>query len=213
MPEAKITMSTVAGIDVNASNNTSSTLVSTTPLTTQSHAKQSTSPLRTAADSIFSGVGQIMFGDKPPTGAIFLGGLALASPLMAAGAAVGSCIGSLAAVAMRCDRSEIRQGLYGFNASLVGLATLVTFGPSVAACSLMAAGCVASTAITSAMRRLSIPHYTAPFIVSTWATWAIGKALELTPVNLQPHYFQILQPIPSAHYTAWAKSSFRNQRS
>lgn len=181
VPETKTARNISAEIAAKSSTDTSSRAVSTTPLQEQSHSKQSTSPLRTAADSLLSGVGQIMFGDKPITGAFFLGGLALASPLMAAGAAVGSCIGSLSALVMRCDRSEIHQGLYGFNASLVGLATLYAFGPSIAACSLMVAGCVASTAITSAMRRLSIAHYTAPFIVSTWATWAIGTALELSP--------------------------------
>lgn len=140
--------------------------------------------IRSAAECLCTGVGQIMFGDKPITGAIFLGGLALASPTMAAGTAVGSCIGSLSALAMRCDRTEVKQGLYGFNAALVGLATTVTFSPSLASCALMIGGCVASTAITSAMRKASVSHFTAPFVGSTWATWAIGKALELNPSQM-----------------------------
>lgn len=141
-------------------------------------------PIRSAAECLCTGVGQIMFGDKPITGAIFLGGLALASPLMAAGAAIGSCIGSVSALAMRCDRTEVKQGLYGFNAALVGLAMTVAFAPSMASCALTIGGCAASTAITSAMRRASLSHFTAPFIVSTWATWAIGKSLELNPSQM-----------------------------
>ena len=141
-------------------------------------------PIRSAAECLCTGVGQIMFGDKPITGAIFLGGLALASPLMAAGAAIGSCIGSVSALAMRCDRNEVTQGLYGFNAALVGLAMTVAFAPSMASCALMIGGCVASATITSALRRASLSHFTAPFIVSTWATWAIGKSLELNPSQM-----------------------------
>ena len=140
--------------------------------------------IHSAAECLCTGVGQIMFGDKPLTGAIFLGGLGIASPLMAAGTAIGSCLGSLSALAMRCDRTEVKQGLYGFNAALVGLATTVAFSPSLASCALMIGGCVASTAITSAMRKASVSHFTAPFVVSTWATWAIGKALELNPSQM-----------------------------
>ncbi len=141
-------------------------------------------PIRSAAECLCTGVGQIMFGDKPITGAIFLGGLALASPLVAAGAAIGSCIGSVSALAMHCDRTEVKQGLYGFNAALVGLAMTVAFAPSMASCALMIGGCVASTAITSTMRRASLSHFTAPFVVSTWATWWIGKSLELNPSQM-----------------------------
>jgi urea transporter len=85
---------------------------------------------------------------------------------------------------MRCDRTEVKQGLYGFNAALVGLAMTVAFAPSMASCALTIGGCAASTAITSAMRRASLSHFTAPFIVSTWATWAIGKSLELNPSQM-----------------------------
>ena len=141
-------------------------------------------PIRSAAECLCTGVGQIMFGDKPITGAIFLGGLALASPLMAAGTAIGSFIGALSALAMRCDRTEVKQGLYGFNAALVGLAMTVAFAPSITFCALMIGGCVASTAITSAMRRASLSHFTAPFVLSTWVTWAIGKSLELNPSQM-----------------------------
>jgi urea transporter len=50
------------------------------------------------------------------------------------------------------------------------------FEPSIVACALMGVGCVASTEITRVMKEAKLDHYTAPFVASTWATWAIGLA-------------------------------------
>lgn len=160
---------------------TPASAVTSTTACSENQEKRYSDTIKAAASSVCSGVGQIMFGHRPVTGAAFLVGIALASPVLAIGSMVGSCIGSLTALAMRCDRSEIKQGIFGFNASLVGLAATISFGPSMAALGLMSAGCIASTAITLAMRKQSLLHYTAPFVVSTWTMWAIEKALELAP--------------------------------
>lgn len=116
-----------------------------------------------------TGVGQIMFQDCALTGLFFLIGLAVVSPIMAAGAAAGAIVGTVTASLLKYDAGEIRDGLYGYNASLVGTALLALHRPGPITFLLGFAGSVASTLLTHVMRRhLPVPAYTAPFVVTTW---------------------------------------------
>ncbi|MHC5540896.1 urea transporter, partial [Singulisphaera rosea] len=135
------------------------------------------SATRGAVLVVLRGVGQIMFQGHAGTGACFLAGIALASPWMLLGAILGAIIGPLTARLGAFGRDEIGQGLYGFNATLVGLATLVFLRPSVPTWVLLALGCAASSVVTFACRRfLSFPTYTGPFVVVTWAVLTIARA-------------------------------------
>src|SRR4051812_40665661 len=77
------------------------------------------------------GIGQIFFQENALTGALFVLGIVVNSPLMAAGAVVGSAIGTATARVLKYDEAEVSAGLYGFNSSLVGIATLFFFRPGV----------------------------------------------------------------------------------
>src|SRR5262249_37781691 len=69
-------------------------------------------------------------------------------------------------------------GIYGFNATLVGIATLFFFRPGAASISLLIVGCVVATLVTWLARRyVPFPTYTGPFIVTTWAVFFLGLAL------------------------------------
>lgn len=134
------------------------------------------------------GVGQVMFQGHAGTGLFFLAGIAMASPWMLLGAVVGALIGPVTAYACGFDREETRQGLYGFNSSLVGLAALVFLKPgSVATWILLVAGCAAASVVTFVARKyVKFPTYTAPFVVVTWAilltahgVW--GHAIDAAP--------------------------------
>ena len=119
--------------------------------------------------SPLTGLGQIMFQNSPLTGAFFLAGIAIVSPLMAAGAALAAVIGTLTAYVCRLDLEEIRSGLYGFNAGLVGIAVLANCQPTLLAFVLLVIGSFASALLTWSMRRrVPFPTYTLPFIVTTW---------------------------------------------
>ncbi len=78
---------------------------------------------------VLRGVGQVFFQENALTGALFVLGLALSSPLMAAGAVVGSAIGSAVAWGLKYDKSELHGGIYGFNSTLVGIAAFFFFPP------------------------------------------------------------------------------------
>src|SRR5581483_6276637 len=104
-------------------------------------------------------------------------------PLMAAGSIVGSAIGAATARVLKFDEAEVSAGIYGFNSALVGIATLFFFRPGAASLALLVVGCIAAAVVTRLMRRhLPFPTYTTPFIVTTWAVHALGKAMGAAPV-------------------------------
>lgn len=133
--------------------------------------------------SPLTGLGQIMFQDSPWTGAFFLTGIAIASPLMATGAAIAVLVGTLVAYLLRYDRSEIRDGLYGFNAGLVGIALLFNYEAHALNFLLIIVGAAISTLVTREMRRrVPFPTYTTPFIVTTWVAMFVAQRLEIPAV-------------------------------
>src|SRR5262249_53771368 len=101
----------------------------------------------------FRGIGQVFFQENALTGALFALGIAVSSPLMALGAVVGAAIGTAMAWALKFDKSEIHAGIFGFNATLVGIATLFFFRPGAASITLLVAGCVVATLVTWLARR------------------------------------------------------------
>ena len=128
--------------------------------------------------SAFRGIGQVFFQENALTGLLFLVGIAVSSPIMAVGAAVGMAIGTATGWLLKFDRAEVLAGIYGFNSTLVGIATLFFFRPGFASIQLLIFGCVAATFVTRLMRRyLPFPTYTTPFIVTTWAIFFLGQAL------------------------------------
>ncbi len=131
-------------------------------------------PLRT----VLRGVGQVFFQENALSGACFALGIAVSSPLMAAGAVAGSAIGAATARVLKFDEAEVSAGIYGFNSALVGIATLFFFRPGAASIALLIVGCIAAAVVTRLMRRyLPFPTYTTPFIVTTWALYFLGLAL------------------------------------
>jgi urea transporter len=134
--------------------------------------------------AISRGIGQIFFQENAITGAIFILGIALNSPVMAVGAVLGAAIGWGTAVLAKFDRAEIEAGLYGFNSSLVGIAMLFFFRPGLGSALLLIVGCIAAAFVTLLMRRyLAFPTYTTPFIVVTWAMFFLGLGLGVPRVE------------------------------
>jgi urea transporter len=134
--------------------------------------------------AILRGIGQIFFQENAITGGVFVLGILWNSPIMAIGAVVGSLIGWGTAVLAKFDESEISAGIFGFNSSLVGIATLFFFRPSVGSIALLIVGCIAAAFVTRLMRRyVPFPTYTTPFIVTTWAVFFLGMALGVARVE------------------------------
>lgn len=120
--------------------------------------------------SIFRGVGQVMFQCNALSGALMLVGIGCNSLLMCLFALAGSAIGTCTAVALRYDAGRIRDGLYGFNAALVGIAVPCFMPIHVGSVLLMAVACVLSALVTRLFERQRLlPALTAPFVLITWA--------------------------------------------
>ncbi|MFO0891296.1 MAG: urea transporter [Isosphaeraceae bacterium] len=129
---------------------------------------------------VFRGIGQIFFQEHALSGMLILLGVAAGSPLVALGGLLGAAIGWGVARLLVFDRSEIEAGIYGFNASLVGMATFFFFRPGPVSIVLLAAGAAVATAATRLARRhVPFPTYTAPFIVTTWVLFLVGVGLGL----------------------------------
>lgn len=148
---------------------------------------ESTIPVAQWGRETLRGVGQVMFQGHALSGALFLIGILFASPLMAAGGLAGAILGTATARLLRFDEAEVRDGIYGFNATLVGIAVFFSIDPVPLAFLLLAVGCVASTPVTWLCRRyLPFPTYTAPFIVVTWGLIALAVRLKLPQIELPP---------------------------
>jgi urea transporter len=128
---------------------------------------------------LLRGIGQVMFQGHAGTGLLFLAGLAVAAPMMAVGALLGTGIGTSLAWLLKFDRRELEDGIHGFNPTLVGIAILFFLDPGkVIPWVLLIGGCAAATATTYLMRRfLWFPTYTAPFVVCTWALLLIANGI------------------------------------
>ena len=118
--------------------------------------------------------------------------------LMAGGGLIGTVLGTITARTLGYDEKQIRDGIYGFNATLVGIAMIFYFKPTLLAILLLLVGCAASSVVTWAMRTyLPFPTYTFPFIVTTWVLLGIGTLMGLPRVELPapPESFNITRPL------------------
>lgn len=128
-----------------------------------------------------------MFQASGLTGVFFLAGVAVAAPFVALGGALGALIGTLTAILFRFNVRETRDGIYGFNATLVGMALLANYQPALQTFLLIIAGAVVSTLLTFEMRRrVPIPTYTTPFIVTTWLALFLATRLNIAAVATHP---------------------------
>ncbi|OLT30813.1 urea transporter [Actinomadura sp. CNU-125] len=121
----------------------------------------------------FNGVGQVFFQDDWYVGLIFLIGLAVASRLVAAAAAVSSLIGLLVGWWLGAQAADLGAGLYGYNAVLTGIALTGTFvalsRTGVVFAAIGAATAAALTAgITDLFNTVGGHTLTWPFVLVTW---------------------------------------------
>jgi len=115
--------------------------------------------------AVFRGVGQVMFQGYWVTGALFLLGLFVHSPNAASWAFIGSCVSLLFARTFGFPEDLISLGIYGFNASLVGIALSSRYGKEVVPILL---GILLSVLFTKAFELTIVPALTAPFVLAFW---------------------------------------------
>jgi len=118
--------------------------------------------------SVLRGLGQIMLQRNAATGVGFVLAIAINSPV----AAFAACLGSLAGTALawlgKFPPTETRDGLYGFNAALVGIATVHFHPLSIIVAAAGICGVVVATGLMRTMQLRSLNPYTFPFVLTVW---------------------------------------------
>ena len=115
------------------------------------------------------GIGQVMFQNNAFSGLLMLIGIFLNSWEMGILALSGNIISTLTAYFSGYGRDDIKNGLYGFNGTLVGIAVGVFMELSIGSLLLMAVASCISTWISRLFNlQSSLPGFTAPFILSVW---------------------------------------------
>lgn len=116
------------------------------------------------------GFSQVFLLQSALSGALILAGLFCNSWQLALLALLGCLVSRATASLWRDTKSEIADGLYGFNGTLVGIAIGVYWEISWLSILLLVIGAALSTWLARAFRRhAQLPGLTAPFIIAVWA--------------------------------------------
>lgn len=117
--------------------------------------------------SIFRGMGQVMFQNNVYSGILFFAGIFYNSWILGLAALFGTVISTVTAMILKYPEEDIQNGLYGFNGALTGIAMLFYFGFNPVTIVALIIGAVCSSLLMHGVKKL-IPPFTAPFVVVTW---------------------------------------------
>ncbi|GAA3743954.1 urea transporter [Flavobacterium ginsengisoli] len=123
--------------------------------------------IKSIVETVLKGIGQIMLQESAWTGLLFLIAISYDSILMGVAALLSSIIGTATAKICNFSDENIKAGLYGFNATLVGVGLAFFFETSPLIWFLLVLGSVLSTLLMEFSIRKKIPFFTFPFIVIT----------------------------------------------
>jgi len=137
--------------------------------------------------AFFKGFGQIMLQSNVFTGMLFLAAIFYDSSIMGLSAALCNIVAILTARILKYDKQNIENGLYGFNACLIGIALLFYFQPSPLVFLTMIVATILSTIFMNWALKKQLPAYTFPFVLFTWISLFIlsipGLAVNSVPEN------------------------------
>ena len=138
-------------------------------------------------EACFKGISQVFLIENVTTGVFFLAGIFYRSRCLGMGAAFGTLVGTGLALLLRYKSDDIRQGLYGYNSTLVCLAILYFFGLTIPSFIALFLSAILSVFITNIMRRTwRLPTFTAPFIISTWIAMSVLLTFRFAPLQTSP---------------------------
>lgn len=136
--------------------------------------------------SFLKGLGQIMLQENALTGVLFLAGIFWGSPLMGVAALLSVCTGTLTAIILKYDSAEIKSGLYGFSAALVGVALMLYFQPTISIWIAVIPGAALATILQHLFIIKKIPVFTLPFVLVTWCIFFLFGNKHMIPTQAIP---------------------------
>lgn len=132
---------------------------------------QSNHIVLTALLSLLRGVSQVFFQNNAFSGAVILVGLFYASVLSGTAVVVGVIVSTLTASVLGAKTSQIKDGLYGFNGALVGLALIIFVHDNPLVWPYLIVASSLSTIVMAASLRFlgawNMPTLTFPFVATT----------------------------------------------
>lgn len=129
-----------------------------------------------------SGIAQVIVQPCSLSGLIILASIAVHSWKMALGAFFGAVIGTASAKILNFDSKEITLGIFGYNATLIGIANIYFFQTAITSVIVFILSCALSVFITKWIPKyLRLPAFTAPFVFITWFIILIGDFIKLKP--------------------------------
>lgn len=154
--------------------------------------------MREAVVILLRGVGQVLFRRSALSGLLMLAGIAAGSWRIALLALCGNAAGNLTARLCRYPVQEIRDGLYGFNGTLVGIAVGIFFRWGWETALLLVAASALATLSVRLFARCRLQGFTAPFILAVWmlsgvvALWMpeLRVAAEVALPEAAPRWFR-----------------------
>lgn len=138
----------------------------------------SRSALLRFVDVNLRGTGQVMLQNNPLTGALFMAAIAWGAfvaeaPEVLAGGVLALLSSTLFAMWLRVEREALADGLYGYNAILVGMALPTFLAPTPLLWAYIVLGAavsvVAMLAAANLTRSWQLSALTFPFVIVTWA--------------------------------------------
>jgi len=152
------------------------------------------------------GLAQVMLQNHPLTGALFLaaiawGALAAGAPEALFGGLLALLTATFTALWLRVDVRALRDGIYGYNAVLVGLAlpTFLLPSPTLWACVVLggAVSVVATLATANLIRSWHLSALTFPFVIVTWALLLAAFAFAGVDSDVPPYAGEVapLDPV------------------
>ena len=134
--------------------------------------------------STMSGIAQVIVQPCSLSGLIILASIAVHSWKMALGAFFGAVIGTASAKFFNFDSKDLALGIFGYNATLIGIANIYLFQTTVISIIVFILSCVLSIFITNWIPKyLKLPAFTAPFVFITWFIILIKDFINLKPSN------------------------------
>ncbi|MCC6838810.1 MAG: urea transporter [Flavobacteriales bacterium] len=146
--------------------------------------------------TLLHGLGQIMLQANAATGLLFLAGITWGAPVLGLAALLAVCSGTATALLLNYDEQQVRQGLYGFSAALVGVALVLFRGAGPMVWAAVVLGSAAAAVIQHRFIAWKIPVFTLPFVLVTWALLALLPATTAVAAPAAP------LPVPGGSYMA-----------
>jgi len=158
-------------------------------------------------DWVLRGIGQVVFQNNPISGAVILAAIFYNSWIYGTVCLLGTIISTLTAVLLKADRGMIKDGLFGFNGTLMAIALVAYTSPNFTTGNIPNAHlwlyivlCAVFTSILvpafgAILGPHKVPGLTMPFVLATW--FFLGALLQFTTIDVS----SALKPTSPSDFT------------